>query len=141
MRGLLRRDEAGMAAGELALLTPLALAVLGFLVLAGRLSTVRADVAAASRDAARAASLERSHPEAAAAARDTASASLADRHVTCAELAVTVSDAAGFVAGGEVAVTVSCVVSLADVALPGIPGTRRVEAAAAEVLDRWRGGP
>ena len=50
-----RRDESGMAAAELVLLTPLALAVLGFLVLAGRLSTVRADVAAASRDAARAA--------------------------------------------------------------------------------------
>ena len=130
-----------MAATELVLLTPLALAVLGFLVLAGRLSTVRADVAAASRDAARAASLQRSYPDAATAASDTASASLAGRHVTCADLAVTVSDAASFVAGGEVDVTVSCAVSLADVALPGIPGTRRVQAASAEVLDRWRGGP
>ena len=136
-----RRDETGMAAAELVLLTPLALAVLGFLVLAGRLSTVRADVAAASRDAARAASLERAYSEAATAARDTASASLAGRHVTCTDLGVTVSDPAGFVAGGEVAVTVSCAVSLADVALPGIPGTRRVQAQAAEVLDRWRGGP
>lgn len=130
-----------MAAGELALLTPLVLAVLGFLVVAGRLSTVRADVAAASRDAARAASLERSYPQAATAARNTASATLAGRHVTCADLAVTVSDATTFVAGGEVAVIVSCEVSLTDVALPGIPGTRRVEAGAAEVLDRWRGGP
>lgn len=130
-----------MAAGELALLTPLALAVLGFLVLAGRLSTVRADVASASRDAARAASLERSYPQAATAARNTASATLDGRHVTCADLDVTVSDATTFVAGGEVVVIVSCDVSLTDVALPGIPGTRRVEAGAAEVLDRWRGGP
>jgi Flp pilus assembly protein TadG len=130
-----------MAATELVLLTPLALAVLGFLVLAGRLSTVRADVAAASRDAARAASLQRSYPDAVNAAQTTASASLAGRHVTCADLAVTVSDTASFVAGGEVDVTVSCVVSLADVALPGIAGTRRVQAEAAEVLDRWRAGP
>lgn len=137
----MRRDQGGMAAAELVLLTPVALAVLGFLVLAGRLSTVRADVAAASRDAARAASLQRNYPDAATAAQDTATASLAGRQVTCAQLAVTVSDAAGFVPGGEVAVTVSCEVSLADVALPGIPGTRRVQANAAEVLDRWRGGP
>lgn len=136
-----RRDQAGMAAAEVVLLTPLALAALGFLVVAGRLSTVRADVAAASRDAARAASLARSHPDAVAAAESTARATLGAQEVTCAELSVTVSEPGSFVAGNEVAATVSCAVSLADVALPGLPGTRRVEATAAEVLDRYRGGP
>lgn len=136
-----RRNESGLAAAELVLLTPLALVALGFLVVAGRLSTVRADVAAASRDAARAASLARTHPEAVAAATAAAQGSLAAQHVTCAQLAVALSDASGFVAGGEVAATVSCAVSLADVAVPGLPGSRRVEATAAEVLDRFRGGP
>lgn len=139
MRARSRQD--GIAALELVLLTPLALAALGFVVVAGRLATVRADVAAASRDAARAASLARTHPEAVAAATSAAAGTLAAQEVTCGQLDVTVSDASGFVAGGEVVATVSCAVSLADVALPGLPGSRRVEAAAAEVLDRFRGGP
>lgn len=132
-------DERGMATVELVLLTPLALAVLAFLVIAGRLSTVSADVAAASRDAARAASLSQTYDEAVTAANRTAQASLAAKDVTCRNLTVTGGDASTFVAGGEIAITVSCDVSLGDVALPGIPGSRTVAARSAEVIDRFRG--
>ena len=132
-------DEGGLATVELVLLTPLALVVLSFLVIAGRLATVTSDVAAASRDAARAASLEQTHGDAVMAATETAAASLAEQDVTCRNLLVTASDASTFVAGGEVTVAVSCDVHLADVALPGIPGARTVAASSTEVIDRFRG--
>ena len=134
-----RVDERGMATAELVLLTPLAVVVLGFLVIAGRLSTVTADVAATSRDAARAASLTRSYDQAVAAASRIAQASLAGKNVTCRNLTVTGGDPAMFIPGGEIAITVTCDVTLADVALPGIPGTRRVGSTSVEVLDRFRG--
>ncbi|MBW3643805.1 MAG: pilus assembly protein [Actinobacteria bacterium] len=127
-----------MATAELVLLTPLALVVLGFLVVAGRLSTTSADVAAASRDAARAASLAQSYPEAVVAANDTAAASLGAQDVTCRTLAVTVGDPALFIPGGEVSVTLSCEVDLSDVAVPGVPGSRPVAATSVEVIDSFR---
>jgi Flp pilus assembly protein TadG len=132
------RDERGMATAEMVLLTPLALVVLAFLVIAGRLSTTTADVTAASRDAARAASLAQTYELAITAAENTATASLAQQDVTCRNLAVSGGDAATFVAGGEVTITVSCDVNLADVALPGIPGTRTVASTSTEVIDRFR---
>ena len=132
------RDERGMATAELVLLTPLAVVVLAFLVIAGRLATITADVAAASRDAARAASLAQTHAQAVTAATTTAEASLADQDVTCGTLTVTVGDASTFVAGGEVTVAVSCDVALGDVAIPGIPGSRTVGATSVEVIDRFR---
>ena len=128
-----------MATVELVLLTPLALVVLAFLVIAGRLSTTSTDVTAASRDAARSASLAQTYDEAVVAAIQTAQASLAAQDVTCRNLQVTGGDPSTFVAGGEITVTVSCDVNLADVALPGIPGTRTVTSTSTEVIDRFRG--
>ena len=135
----LRSDERGLATVELVLLTPLALVVLAFLVIAGRLSTTTADVTASSRDAARAASLAQTYDEGLAAATETARASLATQDVTCRDLLVTGGDPSTFVAGGEITITVSCDINLADVALPGIPGTRTVASTSTEVIDRFRG--
>jgi Flp pilus assembly protein TadG len=127
-----------MATAEMVLLTPLALVVLAFLVIAGRLSTTTADVTAASRDAARAASLAQNYDLAIAAAENTAASTLAQQDVTCRNLTVSGGDPGTFVAGGEVTITVSCDVNLADVALPGIPGTRTVASTSTEVVDRFR---
>jgi Flp pilus assembly protein TadG len=137
MRYRLARED-GLAAVELTLLMPFVLAVLAFLVIAGRLSTTRGDIAAASRDAARAASLAQTFPEAVTAATDTAKATLTDQQITCGSLDVDVGDTSTFVPGGEVTVTITCSVSLRDVALPGIPGTTAVSATSVEVLDQYR---
>ena len=139
MRG--RRGERGLATIELVLMTPLLFLVLSFLVVAGRLATVRGDVAAASRDAARAASRAGSFEQAQLDAQTTAEASLGDRDVTCRNLAVTLGDAGTFRAGGTVTATVTCDVSLADVALPGLPGVRQLSDESVEVIDVYRGGP
>ena len=135
-----RHDERGLATIELVLMTPILFLVLSFLVVAGRLATVRGDVAAATRDAARAASRAATYEQALTDARATAEASLGGRDVTCQNLTVTLGDAATFRAGGSVAATVSCDVSLADVAIPGLPGTRTIADTSTEVIDLYRGG-
>ena len=129
--------EGGWAAIEATLLLPLAIVVLGFLVLAGRLSTTRADVTAAAADAARAASMADSVNGAHTAALDAARRSLGDQHVTCRALHVAL-DTERFAPGGDVAATVTCSVELSDVAVPGVGGRRDVSATSNEVIDRLR---
>lgn len=124
---------------ELVLLTPLLFLALSFVIVAGRLGTIRGEVAAASRDAARAASLEADFDQASAAAQAMAAASLGQRGVACSPLTVTVADPTGFEPGGEVTVSVRCQVSLADVAIPGLPGSRAVGTSSTEVIDSYRG--
>ncbi|MGH8982549.1 MAG: TadE/TadG family type IV pilus assembly protein [Acidimicrobiia bacterium] len=135
-----RRDERGLATIELVLMTPVLFLVLSFLVVAGRLTTVRGDVAAAARDAARVASRAATFDQATEQARLTAEASLGGRDVTCRDLTVELEDPATFRAGGTVAVRVACGVSLADVAIPGLPGARTIEHRSVEVIDVYRGG-
>lgn len=137
----MRRDDRGTAAVELVLLTPLLLIALGFVVVAGRLGTVKAEISGAARDAARAASLQTDLVTAADAALETAAASLDDRTVTCANLVVELGEGTDFVAGGSVTVVVSCDVHLADVAMPGLPGTRTVSGESVEVIDLYRWVP
>jgi len=134
------RGERGLATIELVLMTPVLFLVLSFLVVAGRLATVRGDVAAATRDAARAASRAATYEQALTDARAAAEASLGGRDVTCQNLTVTLGDAATFQPGGSVEATVSCGVSLADVAIPGLPGTRTIGDTSREVIDLYRGG-
>jgi len=134
------RDERGVATIELVLMTPVLFLVLSFVVVAGRLATVRGDIAAASRDAARAASLAATYDQAVLDAQATAEASLGGRDVTCRELTVTLGDPTTFRVGGSVAATVSCEVSLADVAIPGLPGARQVSSSSVEIIDAYRGG-
>lgn len=135
-----RSDERGLATVELVLMTPVLFLVLSFLVVAGRLTTVRGDVAAAARDAARAASRAATFEQATEEARSTAVASLGGRDVTCRDLTVELEDPATFRAGGTVAVRVACGVSLTDVAIPGLPGARTIEHRSVEVIDVYRGG-
>lgn len=133
-------DERGLATIELVLMTPVLFLILSFLVVSGRLATVRGDIAAASRDAARGASRAASYEQATLDARATAEASLGGRDVTCQNLTVTLGDPATFRAGGTVAATITCGVSLADVAIPGLPGERQLSRTSVEVIDTFRGG-
>src|SRR3546814_12974469 len=93
-----------------------------FIVFAGRMATAKGRVINASRDAARAASIERSAGAAQHEAVAAAEATLADKSVTCRPLQVDV-DTSSFGAGGEVAVTVHAEIALADPPLLAIPGS------------------
>jgi Flp pilus assembly protein TadG len=132
-------DE-GAAAAELAVLTPLLVGMLLFVVLCGRLVSAQLDLDAAAHAAARAASLARTVPAGTGGAQQAAAATLTARTATCRRPTVAV-DVGGLHPGGVVTVTVSCVVPLSDLALIGVPGSRTVSSTASSPIDRWKGAP
>ncbi len=140
-RRVVRPEDRGSATLELVVLAPGLLLLVGLLVVAGRFALAQGSVEAAARDAARTASLARTPADATAKATTGAGATLAAQGLDCAVTAVDV-DTTGFAvpAGqeAEVTVTVGCEVSLADVALPGLPGARTVAATVHSPLDTYR---
>jgi Flp pilus assembly protein TadG len=132
-----RGGQGGGATIELALCTPLLLALLMVAVLAGRVAQTRAEVDAAARDAARAASIARDPVSASRAAHAAATATLGQHRVTCHSLSVT-ADTTSFRAGGVVAVRLACTIDLADLSLLRVPGSRTVTARFVEPLDTFR---
>ncbi|QAY68766.1 TadE/TadG family type IV pilus assembly protein [Xylanimonas protaetiae] len=137
-----RESERGSATIEAAILVPAFGLLVLLVVLGGRIALAHQVVQSAAADAARAASLERTTTTAHNAATDAATLTLAGQQLDCAHVDVTV-EATGFDAppgaASTVTVTVSCAVDLADLtAIPGLPGTRTVEATMTSPIDRWR---
>lgn len=134
--------ERGSATIELAVLAPALLAVLGLVIVAGRVSAAGSAVEHAAASAARAASIARDARAAQAGARSVAQDSLRDQGITCRELTTTM-DTSGFAvalgSAASVTVTIRCAVPLADVAVPGMPGERTVSAAMTSPIDSFRG--
>lgn len=133
------RGETGSAATELVVLVPMAVLIVGFIILVGRMSSTQQDVNSAARDSARAASVNQTPGAGAGDARAVAEATLGERDVSCSNLSVDV-DTSQFVAGGQVAVTVSCTVEVADLLGLGIPGGRELTSTSVAVIDTYRGG-
>ena len=102
-----------------------------------RISNMNGDVQSAAHAGARAAAAERDIGSAQAAAKRVVSNALAESGVGCPAPSVSVS---GDLDGGLVTVSVTCTVSLADVALAGFPGSRTVSVSAVELTDQLRGG-
>src|SRR5581483_11663985 len=90
LRRLAATNDAGSSTAEAALLAPLLIAVLLFVVLCGRLVSAQMDLDAAASAAARAASLARSDGAARAEADRTARDTLTARGVTCQQVTVSV---------------------------------------------------
>ena len=133
----LRGEESGAVSTELVLLTPLLLVMFLFVVALGRVVSARIEVDGAAAQAARAASIARSPATATAVAEQTATTALGGDHVTCANLTVT-TDTADFVPGGQVVVTVSCSVDLADLVGLRLPAAETLTSTATSVLDVYR---
>lgn len=131
-------DERGSASLELALMAPVLVVLMLFVVLVGRLGQARADVDRAARDAARAASTARTseaaHERAAAVARTT----LAEGGVSCRSMTIGL-DTGAFAPGGAVHATVGCTVDLSDLSLLGVPGSRTVTSSFTQTVDAYRG--
>jgi Flp pilus assembly protein TadG len=128
-----RRSDDGMMAVEVVLLTPVMVAFLLLVIAFGRYVAVRGEVEAASRDAVRAASFERTSGAAESSARQTANASLAGRW-RCSEVQLS----GGFVAGGTITVHLECSVPVSDLGLLGLPGTVTVQGNSSAPLDLYR---
>lgn len=129
-------DE-GSVAAELVLLTPLLLLMLLFVVALGRTVSARLDVDGAAAQAARAASIARDPTTATAVAQQTATTALGSDKVTCGNLTVS-TDTADFTPGGQVQVTVSCTVDLADLVGLRLPASQTVTSTATSVIDVYR---
>lgn len=132
------RDDRGSAAVELALVAPLMILLLLFVVFCGRLAASQVRLNDVAHQAARAATTARTPAQATTAARATATAALAAAGVTCRSLTVS-TDASGFRPGSTVTVTVSCTVDLHDLSGLGVPGSRTLSCRFSSVVDSWRG--
>lgn len=106
---------------EVVLLAPLFVLMLLLVVVLGRVQQAGADVTGAARDAARAASLSRSAPQGRTAASQAVTAALTG--LRCAGGPSTTVDTSSFAPGGQVQVSVRCVVPLAEVGFGALPGT------------------
>lgn len=134
------RRDAGNAALELVVLAPVLLFVLGLVVAAGRTSIAQGAVAAAARDAARQASISLTPGAAQTAALASAKAVLSQDGLDC-DPVVTVNTAQFAVPVGEpasVTASVSCRVPLADLVVPGLPGSRTLQSVFTSPLDPYR---
>ncbi len=127
------RDERGSMAVEVVLLVPILFLFTLLVVAGGRYVSVRADMEAAARDAARAASFERSYADAESAAA-TESTSALDGFADCRMA----SFGGDFSPGGIVDVTLDCDIPHDGLGLLGLSGSLEVSATGSAPLDTYR---
>ncbi|MHA3700748.1 TadE family protein [Jatrophihabitans sp. YIM 134969] len=134
-----RRPEGdgGFATIELIVITPFLLAFVLLVVGFGRVTHGRQLVDQAAAAAARAAALSNTPGQAQVHAQNEAAATLSQAGVSCQSIRTTV-DTSSFHAGGTVAVTVTCVASLADLTVVGFPGHRTLTATSVSPLEQYR---
>jgi len=118
---------------EMVILAPVMIMFVMIVVAFGRYVAVRGDVEAASRDAVRAASLERSGDSADSAATQTAEDSLNGRW-SC----TTANRNGDFESGQTISITLSCQVPWNDLGLIGLKSTKTVTATSEAPLDLYR---
>jgi Flp pilus assembly protein TadG len=133
--------DGGSASLEVVLLTPALVALLTLLVVGGRVALAGTSVEQAADEAARSASIARTAGGARKEAEAGALRALAEQDLRCASVDVAV-DTSGFAVPvgtpARVSATVTCLVRLSDLAVPGFPGSRIVTASAVSPLDTYR---
>ena len=137
------RGDRGASTLEAAILAPVLLMLIAVAVISMRIEVAAQAVESAAHDAARAASISRTQAEADTAALNAANDALSQQDLTCTRGPTVVPDTSQFQRPiGETAVvtvTVTCVVPLNDVGLPGLPGTKTLTATFTSYLDQFRG--
>lgn len=135
------RDERGSAAVETVIGVPAFFLFLMMIVAGGRMAITHQAVEAAATDAARSASIARTRAQATGDAHAGATAALRNQNLKCLSTDLDV-DTSGFSAPvgtpATVSATLTCVVSLRDVALPGLPGQRTITVTMTSPLDTYR---
>ncbi|WP_107706225.1 TadE/TadG family type IV pilus assembly protein [Nocardioides allogilvus] len=135
------RDERGSAAIEAAIGVPAFALLVALIIFGGRTASTHQALQAAAADGARSASIARDAQTARSNAREAATASIANQQIGCSDIEVTV-DTTDFNkqpgVPGSVEVRVSCRLDLADLAIPGVPGSRVLIATMSSPVDTWR---
>jgi Flp pilus assembly protein TadG len=133
--------ERGSEAIEAVIGVPAFLLFIALIIAAGRIAIAREAVQSAASNAARSASIARTESEASAAASASALTTLTQQGLQCVSERITV-DTSGFAVPvgnpATVAATVTCVVNLSDVGVPGLPGRHRIIATMTSPLDTYR---
>lgn len=137
-------EDAGTASLELVIWAPTLLLIAAVIVLAGRISQATQAVEVAATEAARAASAADTHTQATSRATAAATAALSSVGLRCTQTSVDIdtsqwSRPAG--APARVSATVGCRLGLADLSIPGVPGSKQVSSSASSSLDRYRVRP
>jgi Flp pilus assembly protein TadG len=136
------RTERGSAAIETAIGVPAFLLFIALIIGAGRVAIARQAVEAAATEGARSASVARTRSVADHEGSTSAAATLANQKLQCVTIQI-VADTSEFSSpvgtAATVRVTVTCVVNLSDVAIPGLPGTLPITATMSSPLDLYRG--
>ncbi len=135
-----RPGEDGSAALELVILAPVLLALPCLVIAAGRTSIAQGSVDAAARDAARQASIALTPAAARLSGELSARAALRSDGLDCDPVVTVDTSQFTIPPGAPASVTaiVSCTVQLAILALPGLPGTARLQATFTSPLDIYR---
>lgn len=139
-----RRDETGSMSVELVVLTPALVLIILLLVAGARLALAGNAAEAAAIAAAREASLSRTTEQAQLNANAAAQQAMSQGGYECLELTILIDDSGLNVPLGQVgtvSATMTCVVNLSDLALPGLPGTRTLTHTAASPVDAFRERP
>jgi Flp pilus assembly protein TadG len=134
--------DRGSAAIETAVGVPAFLLFIALIIGAGRIAIARQAVEAAAAEGARSASIERTQAAADHSAKAAAAATLANQQLQCVSTQVVV-DTSGFArpvgTPATVSVSITCVVNLSDVAIPGLPGTLPITETISSPIDTYRG--
>jgi hypothetical protein len=135
------RDDRGSESVELAILLPIGILILGFIVVAARIVLASDRISGVAGIAARDASIARSAASAQSIAQTSATNALASDNLHCTDIRVQV-DTAGFAAApganASVRVDVWCTVDLSDIGVTGLPGAKTLHDSATSPLDPAR---
>ncbi len=136
-----RRADRGSAVIEAAIGVPAFMLFVSLIIGAGRVAIAHQSVDAAAAEAARSASIERTQPAAAQAAAKAATAALANQNLQCLSTQ-TLVDTSGFAhpvgTPATVTATVTCLVNLSDVTVPGLPGSLTITSTMSSPIDTYR---
>jgi Flp pilus assembly protein TadG len=131
------RKEEGQAIAELVIVAPVLLLVIVLMISLGRIDSAQGDVESAARAGVQAAVVQDNPNDAQAQAVAAVASTLGTTGLTCPSPQVS-TNTSDFTPGGSVSVTVTCVTSLADVSVPGVPGTKTLSATSVAPIDPYR---
>lgn len=135
------RDDRGALSLEAVILFPVLILVLLLVIAFGRIGSAGNAVGTAARNAARAASLERTGGAASSAGSQMARSVLDQQGLQCTSTSISVSTGGFSAQIGEPAsttATVTCVVRLSDIGLPGLPGSKTLTSSFTSSIDSYR---
>ncbi|GGR81568.1 TadE/TadG family type IV pilus assembly protein [Streptomyces rishiriensis] len=135
------RDDRGALSLEAVILFPVLILVLLLVIAFGRIGSAGNAVDTAARNAARAASLERTGGAASSAGSQMARSVLDQQGLQCTSTSISVSTGGFSAQIGEPAsttATVTCVVRLSDIGLPGLPGSKTLTSSFTSSIDSYR---